>query len=125
MLRERTPLTAKDVYDAAAAGDPVALAIVDEIGAELGRALRNVVLAYDAESIVLGGGVTRAGAGYLRPIVAEWARQHATSPLARALLPPGDDPASPIQPATWAPGAPWGWRLMRWAGLPEPAPRSN
>ena len=87
MLRERTPLTAKDVYEAAAAGDPVALAIVDETGAELGRALRNVVLAYDAESIVLGGGVTRAGAGYLRPIVAEWRRQYESSPLARTLLP--------------------------------------
>ena len=79
-------LTAKDVYDMAAAGDPAAQGIVDAVGAKLGVALRNVLLAYDVEEIVLGGGVTRAGERYLRPILAEWARQRETSALARAML---------------------------------------
>lgn len=88
MLAAATPLTAKAVYDAAAAGDPAASMIVTRVGAELGRALRNVIMAYDAEAIVLGGGPTRAGARYLAPILAEWRHQQETSPLARAMLRP-------------------------------------
>jgi len=81
-------LTAKDVYDAAAAGDAAAQQIVDMVGAKLGVALRNVLLAYDVDEIVLGGGVTRAGPRYLEPILAEWARQRAASAFARATLTP-------------------------------------
>ena len=82
------PLTARSVYDAAAAGDRAALQIVDAVGTELARSLRSVVLAYDVDSVVLGGGVTRAGDRYLAPIIAEWLRQQETSALARALLRP-------------------------------------
>lgn len=81
-------LTAKDVYDAAAAGQAVAQQIVDDVGTKLGVALRNVLLAYDLDEIVLGGGVTRAGERYLAPILAQWARQGETSALARAMLTP-------------------------------------
>jgi glucokinase len=87
-LCDQAPLTAKAVYDAAAAGDTLAAAIVDEVGAVLGVSLRNVLLAYDVDEIVLGGGPTRAGERYLAPIRAEWARQQATSPLARTVLRP-------------------------------------
>jgi len=82
------PLTARRVYDAAATGDRAALQIVDDVGTELARSLRSVVLAYDVDSVVLGGGVTRAGDRYLAPIIAEWLRQQETSALARALLRP-------------------------------------
>lgn len=88
VLAEATPITAKAVYDAAAAGDVVATTIVDRAGAELGRALRNVIMAYDADAIVLGGGPTHAGQRYLAPILAEWQRQQETSPLARTMLRP-------------------------------------
>ncbi|HHW89008.1 MAG TPA: ROK family protein [Chloroflexi bacterium] len=81
-------ITARAVYDAAAAGDEAAQQIVDDVGAELARALRSVVLAYDVDSVVLGGGVTRAGDRYLAPIIAEWRRQQETSALARAVLRP-------------------------------------
>jgi glucokinase len=81
-------LTAKTVYDAAAAGDAVAEEIVVGVGARLGIALRNVLMAYDVDTVVLGGGVTRAGDRYLRPILAEWDRQRGTSPFARAMLTP-------------------------------------
>ncbi|WP_298981167.1 ROK family protein [Caldilinea sp.] len=81
-------ITARAVYDAAAAGDAVAQRIVDDVGVELARALRSVVLAYDVDGVVLGGGVTRAGERYLRPIVAEWLRQQESSALARAVLRP-------------------------------------
>jgi len=88
VLAAAAPLTAKAVYEAAAAGDLTASVIVNRVGAELGRALRNVIMAYDAEAIVLGGGPTRAGARYLAPILTEWQRQQETSPLARAMLRP-------------------------------------
>jgi glucokinase len=87
-LRDCLPLTAKAVYDAAAAGDAVAEEIVTGVGAGLGIALRNVLMAYDVDTLVLGGGVTRAGDRYLRPILAEWERQRAASPFARAMLTP-------------------------------------
>lgn len=87
-LRDCAPLNAKAVYDAAAAGDPVAEEIVTGVGTRLGIALRNVIMAYDVDAIVLGGGVTRAGDRYLRPILAEWERQRATSAFARAMLLP-------------------------------------
>ncbi|MFZ1768647.1 MAG: ROK family protein [Caldilinea sp.] len=82
------PLNARGVYDAAAAGDIAAQQIVDDVGTELARSLRSVVLAYDVDNIVLGGGVTRAGDRYLQPIIAEWLRQQETSALARAVLRP-------------------------------------
>jgi glucokinase len=87
-LREQRPLTARAVYTAAATGDADAAAVVDRIGAELGRALRTVVMCYDVEEIVLGGGVTQAGTQFLQPVLAEWERQRASSALARKLLRP-------------------------------------
>ena len=88
VLRKQQPLTARTVYAAAAQGDAAAIAIVERIGAELGRALRTVVMCYDVETIILGGGVTQAGAQFLEPVLAEWARQTATSTLAQKLLRP-------------------------------------
>ena len=88
MLAGCEPLNAKAVYDAAAAGDPVAQQIVADVGTRLGIALRNVIMAYDVDTVVLGGGVTRAGDRYLQPILAEWARQGETSAFARAMLLP-------------------------------------
>ena len=88
MLSGCDPLNAKAVYDAAAVGDEVAQQIVSGVGAKLGIALRNVLMAYDVDSVVLGGGVTRAGDRYLQPILAEWERQRATSAFARAMLTP-------------------------------------
>jgi glucokinase len=87
-LRNCIPLTAKAVYDAAAAGDFIAQEIVTGVGTKLGIALRNIIMAYDVDTVVLGGGVTRAGDRYLQPILAEWARQRAISPFARAMLLP-------------------------------------
>lgn len=87
-LAAMSPITARSVYDAAAAGDAAAQKIVDDVGTELARSLRSVVLAYDVDSVVLGGGVTRAGDRYLEPIITEWLRQQETSALARAVLRP-------------------------------------
>jgi glucokinase len=81
--------TAIDVYRAAAAGDPVALAIADAVGRRLAWAIHLLVMTYDVERVVLGGGVSHAGETFLEPIEEELDRLRATSELAREQLVPG------------------------------------
>ena len=61
VLRGIDPLTAKDIFDAAKAGDEVALELVDELGEILGTALSTVSCVANPEVIVIGGGVSKAG----------------------------------------------------------------
>ncbi len=86
-LRAAQPLTAAAVYQAAAAGDAVAQEITGQVGRRLAQALQQLIMAYDVERVVLGGGVARAGDGFLQPILAELARMRADSALAAEMLP--------------------------------------
>lgn len=60
-LREVADVTAKDVFDAAKAGDAVALEQVDNFGKTLGKALATIACVVDPEAFVIGGGVAKAG----------------------------------------------------------------
>lgn len=60
-LRKFEPLTAKDVFDEAKAGDGIALGLVDEICEILGAALSNMACVVNPEIVVIGGGVSKAG----------------------------------------------------------------
>ena len=60
-LREMKELTAKDVIDAAKAGDGLALEILDSVGDMLGRALAMISCTIDPQAYVIGGGVSKAG----------------------------------------------------------------
>ena len=60
-IREIPNLTAKDVFDAAKAGDAAALEITEEFGAYLGQALVNLAATVDPAVFVIGGGVSKAG----------------------------------------------------------------
>ena len=60
-LRGFDPLTAKDIFDEAKAGDEVAKELVDELGEILGSALSNLACVVNPEAIVIGGGVSKAG----------------------------------------------------------------
>ena len=60
-LRAIDPLTAKDVFDAAKAGDAVADEVVDDMTKILGRALANVARVVNPDVFVIGGGVSKAG----------------------------------------------------------------
>jgi glucokinase len=62
------PVTAQQVAAAAAAGDPLAVAVWDETVELLGQALTDFVNIFEPEVVVLGGGVTRAGAQLLDPV---------------------------------------------------------
>ncbi len=91
--------SAVDVYRAAASGDPLATEIADAVGRRLAWAIHLLVMAYDVERVVLGGGVSHAGETFERPIQRELDRLRAGSALAREqlvegiveLLPPGAD----------------------------------
>ncbi len=82
-------VTASDVYAAAASGDRVAGAIVDDVGRRLAWAVHLLVMTYDVERVVFGGGVSHAGEAFVAPIQRELERLRATSALAREQLAPG------------------------------------
>ena len=66
-MRVTDPLTAKDVFDLAKEGDALAVLAADESMDRLGRAMAMICYVTDPESIIIGGGVSRAGE-YLRAL---------------------------------------------------------
>ena len=60
-LRKFSRLYAKNVLDAYKAGDAVAAQIMDQVGDKLGSALAIFSCVIDPETIVVGGGVSKAG----------------------------------------------------------------
>ena len=67
-LRTAEPLTAKEIFDASAMGDPVARRLTDEVCRLLGRALAAAACVLDPELFVIGGGMSRAGLPLLEGI---------------------------------------------------------
>lgn len=55
-------ITAKEVLDAAKAGDSLALEVMEVVGHYLGLALAQIAMVADPEVFVIGGGVSKAGA---------------------------------------------------------------
>jgi len=80
-------LSTAEVYELAAAGHPAAGRIVERAAAHLSRAVYLLLMAYDVEKVALGGGVTRAGAAFERPLRAAMGAMRADSPLAAAMMP--------------------------------------
>ena len=60
-LREKEAFVCKDIFDAAKAGDALALAVLEQYYEYLGRFLANVCCVVNPEVVVLGGGVSYAG----------------------------------------------------------------
>jgi predicted NBD/HSP70 family sugar kinase len=73
-------LTSSAICAAADAGDEVALAVVDEIGARFARGLAPALLILDPDLVVIGGGVSRGG-----PVLLAAVRRHLET---RTLVPP-------------------------------------
>jgi len=78
--------TAEDVFRAAEAGDRAAIRIVDRAADAIARMVHELVLAYDVELVVIGGGISRAGAPLLERVQAGLDRIGAPSPFAAELL---------------------------------------
>ena len=75
-LKNGEGLTAKDVCDAAKAGDKLALELLEQLGDRLGWALTAIAGTVDPEVFVIGGGLSSAGDILLEPIVRGY-RAHA------------------------------------------------
>ncbi|MCF0134848.1 MAG: ROK family glucokinase [Lachnospiraceae bacterium] len=60
-LKNDETLSSKAIFDAAKAGDALALSLVEEYGKLLGRAMAIISCVTDPEIFVIGGGVSKAG----------------------------------------------------------------
>ena len=60
-LRSLEKITCKDIFDASAAGDAAAAAVLDQVYRYMGEFLANICCVLDPEIVVLGGGVSKAG----------------------------------------------------------------
>jgi glucokinase len=61
-------LTAQRVFEAAGAGDDLAVSVLDETGAILGSAVASVINLLNVEVVVLGGGLMAEGDLLLKPV---------------------------------------------------------
>lgn len=60
-LRDAEKLTAKAVFDAAADGDSVAQAVLEQVYAYMAEFIANICIVLNPEQVVIGGGVSKAG----------------------------------------------------------------
>jgi glucokinase len=68
-------LRGPDITRAAAEGDPAAIELLADLGVWIGEGLASVAAILDPELIVLGGGVSEAGALLIDPALAAFRRQ--------------------------------------------------
>ena len=92
-LRSIRTLACKDIFDAAAEKDALALEILDKVYAYLAEFLANVCVVVDPECVVLGGGVSKAGAPLLEGIQRHFGKYvfHAVSGVRFSLASLGND----------------------------------
>jgi glucokinase len=79
-------ITTEAVYAAAARGEKAAGEIIRRVSRHLARAIYLLIMAYDVEKVVLGGGVTQSRAAFLDPVLEQMSLLRAESPLARTML---------------------------------------
>lgn len=92
-LRSANPLTAKDVLDAAKAGDDLAVRVAEKMMMYLGKAAAYLACTVNPDIFVIGGGVSRAGT-YLTEGIQKYYRQfvfHASAHTPFALATLGND----------------------------------
>lgn len=68
LLSHASSITAKDVFDAAKAGDEVAGRIVNRAAFYLGKAMATTAVIVNPERFIIGGGVAKAGDILLDPV---------------------------------------------------------
>jgi len=93
VLRTISPLTAKDVLDAAKAGDALAAGVAENMMQYLGKAAAYIACVVNPDIFVIGGGVSRAGE-YLIEGIGRYYREfafHASAETKFALASLGND----------------------------------
>ncbi len=96
------PVSSAAVYQQARQGNVAAQEIVAQTAQYLAQAVHWLVMAYDVERVIIGGGVTRAGEAFMQPLVDYFNKLRGRSNLARfmmsetfmSLLPAGYDPGT-------------------------------
>ena len=76
VLREAPSVSSKLIFDAAKAGDKVAMELVETLGEYLGTALSYISCVVDPEIFVIGGGVSKAG-DILIDVIKKYYRENA------------------------------------------------
>lgn len=74
VLRGAEKIMAKDVFDAANGGDTLAQGVLEQVYAYMGEFIANICCVVNPEVIVLGGGVSRAGAPLLEGVKRSFAK---------------------------------------------------
>jgi glucokinase len=82
ILDEAGTISAQDVFDGAKKGDAIALSVVKEATGHLGFVLANLANALNPETIVIGGGVSKAG-NFLVDYIREAFNQFAIPKIAK------------------------------------------
>ena len=72
---DRSRITAQTVYEAARSGDTVALDVVRDTAHYLGAGLANLINIFSPDTVVIVGGVTRAGESLFEPLRREVSRR--------------------------------------------------
>ena len=92
-LRALEKIVAKDVFDAAKAGDQLALDVLEQVYAYMGEFIANICCVVNPEIVVFGGGVSRAGEPLLDGVKRHFARwgYHACQDTKFALATLGND----------------------------------
>ena len=92
-LRGMERIMAKDVFDAASAGDKLAQDVLEQVYAYMGEFIANICCVVNPEIIVFGGGVSRAGQPLLEGVKRHFARwgYHACQDTKYALATLGND----------------------------------
>lgn len=66
---EGVPVSAKHVFQAAGKGDALAGEVLEQIIHYTGLGLMNIIHSFNPDCIVIGGGVSRAGAAFFEPLL--------------------------------------------------------
>ena len=92
-LRGIENLTCKNIFDAGAKQDALALEILEQVYAYMGEFLANICNVVDPECVVLGGGVSKAGQPLLDGVQRHFGKYvfHAVSDVRFALATLGND----------------------------------
>ncbi len=85
---DQPDLDAEMVYQAAEQGDALAKEVVRRVSVYQAQAVQFLAMAYDVDRIILGGGVTKAGPGFLDPILESLQAIRERSQLAHTMIDP-------------------------------------
>ncbi|MBW8839439.1 MAG: ROK family protein, partial [Gemmatimonadetes bacterium] len=83
-------ITAQTVYEAAQAGDQIALEVVNDTARFLGTGVANLLNVFNPEVVVVCGGVTQAGDHLFVPLRREIARRAFKPAVAACRIVPGE-----------------------------------